>query len=214
MAMRKAPTSLQGKLWSLYREARITCDEPNKAPSVRRKLLISHRGQIAAIAGAEQHLLAVGLEADIRKMLKTEHDDDPADRSQLLLWPDRMRSIIVDIDRAHVFVPSRGEFVDLVPTRISRPEVKAAGEYLITKGRASISVGQKLKRLALVWEEPGSAEYVAYCRLFIEKAFDADDLEQRWEAEEELRDKLKVPVSDRLALRELLNNKLAELRLV
>src|SRR5580693_1869209 len=116
MSRRKAPTSLQGQLRSLFREVRLGCDEPNKAPSVRRRVLLRYRSRLKGINGAEDHLLAKGLEAEIRAMLKDEHDADPADPTPLLLWPDPVRKLVTDINRAHVFVPGRGEFVDLTPT--------------------------------------------------------------------------------------------------
>jgi hypothetical protein len=156
-------------------------------------------------------LLALGLDADIRSMLKTGQEDDKADPAQLLLWPERVRKTVADIDRAHVFVPSRGEYADLAATRITKTEVEEAGEYLITKGKESITVGEKLKRLAVIWVDPSAREYVFYCKHVIETAVDGEELYQHWESENELRDTLRVSVDDRRALRALLNAKLAEL---
>ena len=212
MSVRKAPTTLRGKLWSLYREVRIDCDEPNKAPAVRRRLMILFRRKLGAIDGAEDHLLAVGLEADIRDMLKKEHDDDPIDDPlQLMLWPDRMRALVEDINRAHVFVPSRGEFVELTATSISKQEVHDAGVYLINKGQESIQVGGKLKRLATIWVDPGVIDYVRYCKALIDASTSADDLKARFDGDEDRRDKLKVPVAIRIELRASVEKRIEEL---
>jgi hypothetical protein len=175
--------------------------------------LLKHRERLRAIVGAEEHLLAQGLEADIRMMLKVEHDDDPGDFGdlQLLLWPAAVRSIVVDIDRAHVFVPTRGEFVDLAATRISSSEVAAAGDYLVRKGKESIEVGKKLRLLSARWIEPGPQEYVAYCRAWIAAGDDAEALAARFESEAGMRDAFKVAGLDAAALAEALSKRIAAL---
>jgi len=213
-AARHAPTSLRGRLWSLYNEARIECDDPNSAPDIRKKVLRTYRGKLDGIAGAADHLLAVGIQEDVRQMLKHDpnhHDGDPAQYSFILLWPGRLQSIVQDIGREHVFVPSRGEFVELIPTEISRTETIEAGVYLVGKGRECITVGNKLKRLGRIWIDPRAQEYIAYCTHWIENATEADGLDDRWEGDADIREKLRVSVKDRIKLRELLDAKIAEL---
>jgi hypothetical protein len=212
MSFRTVPTSLRGKLWSLYREVRLDCTEPDSAPAVRRRLLMRFRDRLATIPGAEENLLASGLEADIRKMLKADPDEDPIDDPcSLLLWPERMRGMVETIDRGHVFVPARGEFVELSPTTITRVEVREAGEFLITKGKQSIQVGRNLKKLARAWVNPGVPDYVRYCRALIAGATTAKWLKERFDADEERRDKLLVPVDVRRELRAMMEKKVAEL---
>lgn len=109
--------------------------------------MLKFRPKIKAIDGAEEHLLSVGIEAELRMMLKGDRPDD-ADPAQLGLWPDVVRALVGEINRARVFVPARNEFVELIPAAISRDEVNEAGDYLIAKGEDSIKVGKKLKDLS------------------------------------------------------------------
>ncbi|MGC4026234.1 MAG: hypothetical protein QM744_14460 [Mesorhizobium sp.] len=51
--------------------------------------------------------------------------------SQIELWPTaEHRALVRDIGRARVHVPSKGEFVEVDPTKISRAELKEAGQFL------------------------------------------------------------------------------------
>jgi hypothetical protein len=210
MAAKHPPTTMRAKLWALYNEVRIKCDEPGKAPAIRIKLLMRHREKLAAIDGAIDSLLADGLEADIRRMLKAGDDSDPAQHSFILLWHPRNQKLVTDIDRDHVFVPSRGEFVHLTPIDIDKDQVNEAGEYLITKGAESIRVGRKLTRLARTWVDPRASDYYAYCQDWIETATEAEGLQTRWDNEHKWREQLGVSVKQRLALKELLDAKLKD----
>lgn len=105
--------------------------------------------KIVHVRGLRMHLFAYGLSQEIRRYLKNRNDDDDGSTiDQLDLWPMNLRSIIGDIDRARVFVPSRGEFIELIPSAINAKETREAGEYLIIKGQDTIRVGRRLVSLA------------------------------------------------------------------
>jgi hypothetical protein len=99
------------------------------------------------------HLVADGLAIEIRRFLKGTGDDTGdgdigVTKAQLAFWPKHLRSVVEDINRARVFVPSRKEFVLLSPECITPKEVDDAGEYLIAKGEDCIRVGTQLTDLA------------------------------------------------------------------
>jgi len=105
--------------------------------------------RIAHARGLRMHLVASGLSVEIRRYLKNDNDDgNGVTISQLDLWPARLRPIITEIDRARVFVPSRGEFVPLAPDEITSKEAKEAGDYLVAKGKDCIRVGKQLITLS------------------------------------------------------------------
>lgn len=58
------------------------------------------------------------------------------------------RSYVEQIDRERVWVPSRDEFVELVPDALQPGEMREAGEYLLQHGADCIRRGRLLVRLA------------------------------------------------------------------
>jgi hypothetical protein len=152
MSERKPRSTLLDTLRALINEARIALETPNSCPAIKHKMLSApFQRKLAKKRGLRLHLLAKGLEAEIRTFLK--HDDDEEEEEetnprQLEMWKEQYRTIIKDIGRARVFVPSRGEFVDLVPKAISPAEADEAGDYLVNKGQDCIRIGKQLKRLA------------------------------------------------------------------
>jgi hypothetical protein len=144
-------TRLLNALHAMITEARKASDHPNSAPHVRHAML---RGRfyrrIDNDIEIKRRLLSGGLDVEIRKYLKAIEEGVYEDRpgpDQLALWPEDKREIIKDIDRTRVFVPSRNEFVDLLPDEISHDECVEAGEYLIQKGEETVRVGRLVVRL-------------------------------------------------------------------
>lgn len=78
-------------------------------------------------------------------------DDDESGASkarQGLLWPVQCREDLETVNRAAVFVPSRGEHVPLTPLDLTPVEVNEAGEYLLQKGEDCLRRGRALIRMA------------------------------------------------------------------
>jgi hypothetical protein len=95
------------------------------------------------------HILALGMNLVVRRHLK----QGPAERDgtsahQLDMWSPRHRALVKEIDRAAVYVPSREEFVPLVPDDISPIETSEAGQYLVEFGEDCVRAGTQLLRLA------------------------------------------------------------------
>lgn len=150
MAKPKPRTTLLDHLRSLISEARIALAHPNSTPAIKHEMLKRpFLKRIAHVKGLRMHLLANGLESEIRHYLKNEEDPAPgASPSQLALWPKHLRPYVQDINRARVFVPSMGEFVELVPARITPEQVEEAGDYLVDKGKETIRIGELLIELS------------------------------------------------------------------
>lgn len=99
------------------------------------------------------HLLRAGLNAEIRRCLTRYLGGDGAEGTQaraqqLLLWPETVRQTVGQIDRERVWVPSRDEFVELVPEALSASEMREAGNHLLQHGADCIRRGRLLLRLA------------------------------------------------------------------
>ncbi len=138
------------QLREMINQARLKCSAPNSVPAISHVMLgRPFQRKLARIRGLRTHLLSLALATEIRRYLKNDTDEgDGVTRDQLEFWPATLRPLIKEIDRARVFVPSRGEFVMLDPTAISASEVKEAGDYLISKGEDCIRIGGALNRLA------------------------------------------------------------------
>lgn len=138
------------KLRGVINEARLKSSSLNSVPAIAQIMLgKSFQRKLAGVRGLRMHLMSIGLNTEIRAYLKRNPDEgDGITQDQLGFWPGSLRPIIKEIDRARVFVPSRGEFVMLDPKAINSQEVKEAGEYLVAKGEDCIRVGELLKDLA------------------------------------------------------------------
>jgi len=140
------------KLRSIINEARLVCEHPNSQPAVSHTILTRpFLKKIARARGLRMHLVGVGLSQEIRRFLKNDFDDGSggvATKAQLELWPAKLRPFIEEINKARVFVPSRGEFVLLTPIDLSKDETKEAGQYLITQGNDCIRTGSQLISLS------------------------------------------------------------------
>jgi hypothetical protein len=149
MSARKKAGPLIERLRALITEARVACASPNSAPAVSHTMLSkAFLKKIARSRGVRMHLIASGINNEVRRYLKGTDEDDGVDFDQLRLWPENLRDEVKAIDRARVFVPSRGEFVMLDPKIISREETNEAGEYLVGKGEDCIRAGKALIRLS------------------------------------------------------------------
>ena len=150
MADRKPPTTQIDALRAIINDARLACDHPNSTPAVTQLMLTKPFLRRLAKAHCQLHLLAIGLNHEIRLCLKQGDDagEESATARQLEFWPERHRAIVADIDRAAVYVPSRREFVPLQPDALTPEQVREAGEYLITKGQHCVRIGTRLLTLA------------------------------------------------------------------
>ena len=101
-----------------------------------------------------RHLLARGLNAEIRAFLSRHYDDKEGSvakdlrAAQLSMWPEAARTYVEQVGRERVWVPSRDEFVELVPDALQPGELREAGEHLLQHGTDCIRRGRLLLRLA------------------------------------------------------------------
>lgn len=100
-----------------------------------------------------KHLVSRGLNQEIRAFLSRFYSNgETADDNrshQLSMWTDeRAKKCVEQIDRERIWVPSRGDFVELVPDALSMEEMREAGEYLIQHGADCVRRGRLLLRLA------------------------------------------------------------------
>ena len=146
------PTTPHERLRQIIRDARQNAARPDNAPAIARVILAEYRDAILGENEVHDHLLRAGLNAEIRRCL-TRYLGDGAERTQaraqqLLLWPETVRQTVGQIDRERVWVPSREEFVELVPDAMSASEMREAGNHLLQHGADCIRRGRLLLRLA------------------------------------------------------------------
>jgi hypothetical protein len=153
MADRKPRTTLHNTLRAVINEARLECENGNSSTAISQLMLTKRFLRKLVKNGVRMHLLAAGLNFEIRRHLKADTDDeDGVTLDQLELWPQQHQNIVRDIGRARVYVPSRGEFVSLEPKALTPKEAKEAGKYLISRGNDCIRVGTRLVQLSqLEW---------------------------------------------------------------
>ncbi|WP_424138630.1 hypothetical protein [Roseomonas chloroacetimidivorans] len=135
----------------LVQLARADAVSPDNAPAVVNALLTVRREEAFADEELMTLVLSKGWNQLVREVLSRHFRDDdtaPPRAAQLALWPEEQRSTVEQIDRERVFVPSRGDFVELVPDALTAAELREAGEYLLVHGRDTIRRGEALIRLA------------------------------------------------------------------
>ncbi len=154
MTDRKPRTTLHEALRAVINEARLECENGNSTTAISQLMLTKPFLRKLVKNGVRMHLLAAGLNSEIRRHLKADTDDeDGVTLDQLELWPQQHQNIVRDIGRARIYVPSRGEFVFLEPKALTPKEAKEAGRYLIAKGNDCIRVGTRLVQLSqLGWD--------------------------------------------------------------
>lgn len=75
----------------------------------------------------------------------------PMIEPMLDLWPaGPARDLVVKIDRAAVYVPREGEYVDMLPDALTPAQAVEAGHYLISHGEDTIRRGQMLIELGSI----------------------------------------------------------------
>jgi hypothetical protein len=160
MADRRKPrTTWHEALRALINEARVECENPNSSSAIGQLMLTRPFLRKLVKSDVRMHLLAAGLNLEIRRYLKADADDEEGvTLDQLELWPRRHQNIVRDIGRARVYVPSRGEFVPLEPKALTPQEAKAAGQYLISRGEDYTRVGTRLVQLSKLGWSGESAE--------------------------------------------------------
>lgn len=145
---------MNSKLHELITRARLRSGKPNSAPAVVSTLLTGDlRDELALNAEAYKAVLTAGLNQVVRAALKNIQGENATETAklrieQLDLWPEDCRALIKLINQEGVYVPSRGDFVELVPDALTKKETTEAGQYLISKGRQCIQRGELLLRLA------------------------------------------------------------------
>lgn len=153
------PTRTESKLSRLFREARKSVGGTRNTSAIAGTMLFGRFWKaITEDEDIHRHLMRLGINQDLRREFKSkETGDDEGSRvdadadlepEQLSLWPGDKQVVIKTINRACVYVPSRGEFIPLQPDKISRPEVNEAGNFLIAKGEESINKGELLVTLS------------------------------------------------------------------
>ncbi len=145
---------MSDRLLSLFRDvvemARATCDAPDSAPAVQHVLMERFLERLTT-PPLHAYVLVNGVNPLIRRAFKTIRDDEGAEarQRQLADWPTTaMRTLVAAIDNMAVFVPSRSEFVELVPDALTTVETREAGLYLINQGQDTIRRGRLLTQLA------------------------------------------------------------------
>lgn len=139
---------------AIIRDARRSIGSPDNAPAVANAILSQMWAAVTTDQDVLRHLLARGLNAEIRAFLSRYYDEkDGSDAkqlraAQLSMWPEAARTYVEQIDRERVWVPSRDEFVELVPDALQPSEMREAGEYLLQHGADCIRRGRLLVRLA------------------------------------------------------------------
>lgn len=147
--------SVHERLRGLIREARESCVRPDSAPALVHHVMEACWPRIEGDSAMNKLLAARGLNPEIRTVLKSYDSlqDEGAvsmrDR-QIDLWPNSAHDLLRKIDRAAIFVPSRDDFVELVPDALSVDEVREGGLYLIAKGQDCVRRGENLVHLALL----------------------------------------------------------------
>ena len=137
----------------LIRASRALSANPNSAPAVTHTLLHDMWADIQADQQTLRYWAAMGINADVRRMLKghqadSEDDGGHARQQQLEMFDPKVQHIVAEIDRERLFVPSRAEFVELTPDGLSLVEMREAGGFLIGKGEDCIRRGKAVLRLA------------------------------------------------------------------
>ncbi len=118
----------------------MSARERNSAPHVVQAVLS------AGLIGADymEQLARGGLADIVRALIKGSPLTDNGRSSQIGLWEPHQQSIVNEIGRETVYVPSRDAFVELLPGLIEADEAIEAGHYLHAEGNATIRRGDLL----------------------------------------------------------------------
>lgn len=155
--MKPRTNTMMDRVRSFIHKARLGSPHPNSSSDVLHMIMgPKFQKLVKDDKDVARYIVARGWEGEIRAYLKGipngETEEEGMSKAQADFWPDTLRQIVIDINRARVYVPSRMEYVPLMPETISRIEVKEAGEYLIRKGEECLRVGNRLIQLHETWE--------------------------------------------------------------
>jgi hypothetical protein len=135
----------------LFEKARAKCRRPNHAPSVALIMTLEMRDEITADPDLHQFLLMHGAlpisESWLKKRPKAQPEEPPRPEQLTMQWPVKVRPIIEQIDRDALFVPSRDEYVPLLPDHISKPELAEAAEHLEAHAEDTMRIVHLVRRL-------------------------------------------------------------------
>ena len=145
---------MSDRLFATFRDvveqARSACRSPDSAPAVQHEMMERFLDRLTS-PPLHAFVLTNGINPLLRRVFKAmlAGDDREARQLQLGQWPTaEMRALVARIDHGAVFVPSRGEFVELVPDAMTAAETREAGTYLVHQGEDTIRRGKLLIRLA------------------------------------------------------------------
>jgi hypothetical protein len=149
-------TTPHDRMRALIREARLSVHHRGSVPAVVSELVRSASDTIRHDDDLFGLVLATALNKLVRDALKRSAESaDHAEglrAEQMEMFPPEARPTVEQIDRAEVFVPSRDEFVPLLPGHISPQEMDEAGIYLIAHGADCIRRGEALRRLSRIMQ--------------------------------------------------------------
>jgi hypothetical protein len=154
--MKPYSTTAADRIQSFIHKARLGSANPNSSTEVLHVIMgPSFQKSITTDREVARRIMARGWSEEIRAYLKGTPNGDAAEegmsKAQADFWPNTVRKIVIDIGRARVYVPSRMEYVPLMPETISSKEIKEAGEYLIKKGEECLRIGNRLIELHEAW---------------------------------------------------------------
>jgi len=159
--MPKSPRP-HSRLRDFIREARNISQNPDNAPAIATVLLgESMWPGVKSDEEVLRILAAGGVNASIRAYLARFGSNDTAESResrdrQLELWSFDAKELVQQINRERVWVPSRDEFVELVPDALNADEIREAGRYLIAHGKDCIRRGEMLIALADLHTPPNA----------------------------------------------------------
>lgn len=142
----------------IIRAVRAASPSPDNAKVIVNTVLSKHLDELAADDELVAALLRGAIGLQVRELLKNFGGDNagPMRSRQLSMFPERLHVIVEQIDRERVFVPSRSEYVELVPDAMTTAEMREGGAYLVNMGEDCIRRGKALISLAAALEDDGA----------------------------------------------------------
>ena len=148
----KKDGSVANRVYELFERARTIVERPNHAPSIAAVMVGTMLADITADSELHEWLLLNGVLPFVERAFKRRkgaHGARILSPEQLAFeWPEKLRPIVEALDRDHVFVPSVGEFVPVLPQEISVPQLREAAEFLRGHAKDTLRVAGLLERLA------------------------------------------------------------------
>lgn len=101
-------------------------------------------------------VVGAGWNSTVRSFIKKPGVDGRA--AQLDFWPEEQRELVAAVGVSAIFVPSRSQFVALIPGMLTPSEVYEAAVFMRDKGEESIRRSQSLFRLSEVMARANGAD--------------------------------------------------------